>query len=149
MGALNFEERDARAVLLPLERMETVRADATPEDVEAVAARTGYSRFPVRDDGRLGGYVHVKDALESDPLRRRRPINPARIRPLPTVLETEKLRSVLSAMQRSGAHLAGVASVDDSRLLGVVALEDVLEELVGEIRDEAGAIGRTRRRRSP
>ncbi|MBA3860684.1 MAG: hypothetical protein H0X56_01800, partial [Solirubrobacterales bacterium] len=59
------------------------------------------------------------------------------IRPLPTVRDTALLRSVLATMQRSGAHLARV-DASDGGLLGVVALEDVLEELVGEIRDEAG-----------
>ena len=50
----------------------------------------------------------------------------------------DRLRAALATMQASEAHLARVAS-DDGELLGVIALEDVLEELVGEIRDEATA----------
>ena len=147
VGALKFEERDARTVLLPLERLQIVDAGTTPEELETIAARTGYSRFPVCQNGRLSGYVHVKDALESDPLRRQRPIDPARIRPLPIVWETDKLRTVLATMQRSGAHLAEVGSAADGPAIGAVALEDVLEELVGEIRDEASAVGQRSRRR--
>jgi CBS domain containing-hemolysin-like protein len=146
LGALTFEERDARAVLLPLDRLEIVDADVTPEQLEQVAARTRYSRFPVRRDGRLIGYLHLKDALEFDELQRQRPIATGRIRPLPTVRDTDRLRTVLAKMQRSGAHLAQVNGADDGQPLGAVALEDVLEELVGEIRDEVNATGQTTRR---
>jgi CBS domain containing-hemolysin-like protein len=135
VGALKFEERDARTVLLPVERLEVVAPDVTPHQVEQVAARTGFSRFPVRRDGELVGYLHLKDALEIEDVHRNRPIAPSWIRELATVDATDPLRTVLATMQRSGAHLARVD--DDDRTLGVVALEDVLEELVGEIRDEA------------
>jgi CBS domain containing-hemolysin-like protein len=135
--ALRFEERDVRAVLLPLARLVTVTPAVTPEQVEETAARTGFSRFPVRDDdGELIGYLHLKDALEIEDRHRRRPIARAWIRPLPKVRHTDKLRAALATMQRSGAHLARVADAD-GRVLGVVTLEDVLEELVGEIRDES------------
>jgi len=137
VGALKFEERDARVVLLPEDRLEVVDLNVTPAQVEQAAARTGFSRFPVRDDGSLIGYLHLKDALEFEDVHRNRPIARSWIRPLPTVRETALLRSVLATMQRSGAHLARV-DASDGGLLGVVALEDVLEELVGEIRDEAG-----------
>jgi CBS domain containing-hemolysin-like protein len=136
VGALAFEERDARAVLLPTERLAVVAPDVTPAEVEALAARTGYSRFPVRRDGALIGYLHLKDALEFEDVHRTRPIAEAWIRPLAAVQASDRLRSVLAAMQRSGAHLARVQDAAGATL-GVVALEDVLEELVGEIRDES------------
>ena len=136
LGALDFEERDARAVLLRLDQVETVAPDVTPAEVEALAARTGYSRFPVRDDAALSGYLHLKDALEVEDRHRNRPIARSWIRPLAVVDVSERLRGVLATMQRSNAHLA---RVDDATgtILGVAALEDVLEELVGEIRDES------------
>jgi len=139
LGALDFEERDARSVLLPLGRLQTVPRHVTPEAVEELAARTGHSRFPVQHDGRLVGYVHVKDVLELDDRGRAEPVDPTRIRPLVAVAATDRLRAVLAAMQRSGAHLAELRSTDTDATLGVVALEDVLEELVGEVRDEAAA----------
>jgi CBS domain containing-hemolysin-like protein len=138
VGALTFEERDARSVLLPLDRLETVTPDVTPAALEQIAARSGYSRFPVRDDGDLIGYLHLKDVLEFEDAVRNRPIARSRIRPLVRVGAGERLRSVLARMQRSGAHLARVDG-GAGELLGVVALEDVLEELVGEVRDEAAA----------
>lgn len=134
--ALKFEERDARSVLLPLEQVVTVRDDVTPAEVERLTAQTGYSRFPVRDrGGAFVGYLHLKDALELRERHRNRPIAQRWIRPLPPVRPTDRLRSVLATMQRSGAHLAQVVG-SDGATVGVVALEDVLEELVGEIRDE-------------
>jgi CBS domain containing-hemolysin-like protein len=139
VGALKFEERDARSVLLPAETLETVSPDVTPDELERVAARTGFSRFPVSRDGRLVGYLHLKDVLEFEDVHRNRPIAAEWIRPLASVRDTDRLRAVLTTMQRSGAHLAGVRTMDGDEVLGVVALEDVLEELVGEIRDEASA----------
>ncbi len=149
VGALSFEERDARSVLLRLELLETLPADVTPSQVEDAAARTGYSRFPVSRDGHLVGYLHLKDALEFEDVHRNRPIAPAWVRPLPAVRDSDPLRSVLAAMQRSGAHLAQVEDGGEHPV-GVVALEDVLEELVGEVRDETQRLvpaQRTRARR--
>ena len=135
VGALTFEERDARSVLLPVETLETVEHDVTPHDLEQVAARSGFSRFPVCRDSRLVGYLHLKDVLEFEELHRNRPIAPSWIRELPSVAIDDRLRAILATMQRSGAHLARVQ--DRGEVIGVVALEDVLEELVGEVRDEA------------
>src|SRR5829696_3304668 len=135
VGALTFEERAARTVLLTRDELVTVAPDVTPHEVEAVAADTGYSRFPVARDGDLIGYLHLKDALEIEDIHRHRPIASASIRDLSVVDATEPLRTVLAAMQRSKSHLARVTA-EDGHTLGVVALEDVLEELVGEIRDE-------------
>ncbi len=133
-GALGFEERSANSVLLTLDRIETVPVTVTPAEVEAVAARTGFSRFPVSRDGEMIGYLHLKDALEFKDRHRNRPIAESWVRPLPTVRGDDLLRSVLKTMQGSGAHLARVIEAD-GRTTGVVALEDVLEELIGEVRD--------------
>ena len=144
VGALKFEERDARAVLLTPDELETVGERVTPQQIEQLAASTGFSRFPVRrQDGGFSGYLHLKDALEFEERHRNRPVAPSWIRRLPVVAPDVRLRSVLATMQRTGAHLAVVA--DEDRTIGIVALEDVVEELVGEIRDEAGAQTPTRR----
>jgi CBS domain containing-hemolysin-like protein len=145
-GALAFEERDARSVLLPADRIETVTPSVTPHELEQIAARTGFSRFPVRRDGELLGYLHLKDALEFEDVHRNRPIAPSWIRPLPVVDATDRLRAVLTTMQRAGAHLARVEA-DGDGVLGVVALEDVLEELVGEVRNETAGAADGRRPR--
>ncbi|WP_459643952.1 hemolysin family protein [Kineococcus sp. NUM-3379] len=143
LGALGFADRTARSVLLPLAELTTVPADATVGDVERAAVGSGYSRFPVRDAaGGLAGYVHIKDVLTVEEDVRTRPVPARHVRPLTTVAADDRLRTVLRRMQLSGAHLARV--LDDGRLLGVVALEDVLAELVGEVRaSTAGPGGRS------
>lgn len=135
VSALTFEERDASSVLLPLQQLRTVPLGISPHELELTATETGFSRFPVADDGRLVGYLHLKDLLEDDAARRQLPSLPSAVRPLPTVRQTDLLRTVLSTMQGSGAHLAAVQGAEGA-VVGVVALEDVLEELVGEVRDE-------------
>jgi CBS domain containing-hemolysin-like protein len=130
--ALGFDARTARAVLLPLDRLVTVSPGVTPQEVERLAAENGFSRFPVKaDDGELVGYLHLKDVLETDPIQRATPVAAKRIRPLLRVGADDSLGSVLATMQSNGAHLARATDAG-GRLLGVVALEDVLAELIGE-----------------
>jgi CBS domain containing-hemolysin-like protein len=144
-GALEFSDRDAGDVAVPLGELVTVPEGSTPADVERLIARTGFSRFPVADAaGDLTGYLHLKDVLYADDERYDQPVPPKRIRTLVTVQAADDVEDVLAAMQRSGAHLARV--VERNRVTGVVFLEDVLEELVGEVRDETRrhrVLGRT------
>ena len=119
---------------IPREQLVTAAPDVTPAEEEEIAARTGYSRLPIEEDGRLVGYLHLKDALEIEDIHRNRPVSRTWIRPLGTVRASDPLRAVLATMQRTSSHLARV--VDDRGTTGVAALEDVLEELVGEVRDE-------------
>ena len=135
VGALTFEERDASAVMIPRAELVSVPPSVTPAQVEAITARTGYSRLPIEEDGRLVGYLHLKDALEIEDVHRNRPIARGWIRPLGTVRASDPLRSVLATMQGTSSHLARVVDAS-GETLGATALEDVLEELVGEGRDE-------------
>lgn len=133
-AALGFADRTAAAVLLPLDALTTLPRDATVAQVQDAAARTRFSRFPVADGGGgLSGYVHVKDVLTLDAGARAAEVPSRYVRELATVAETDGLRPVLRRMQDSGAHLARVEGADGA-LVGVVTLEDVLEELVGQVR---------------
>jgi len=138
-GALGFTERTVTDVLLPTDSLVTVPQGATGADVESVCAETGFSRFPVvAPGGDLLGYLHVKDVLETDPDRRLRPVDDKWIRSFATVRPGDVLHDCLRNLQSRGAHMGRVVG-DDGEVLGLVALEDVLEELVGEIRDAAHA----------
>ncbi len=133
-GALGFTERTVEAVLLPLDDLVTLPQDAPLEDIETACADTGFSRFPVEGrDGELVGYIHVKDVLETDPGEDDR-LEDKRIRPFATVRPGHRLHEAFSVLRRRGAHLGRVVD-DEGQVLGLVTLEDVLEELVGEIRD--------------
>jgi CBS domain containing-hemolysin-like protein len=148
-GALELGDRRAGDVMVPLDRLVTVPLGSTPADVEALVGRTGFSRFPVvtisdegpadgvterASDGELVGYLHLKDLLYADDDRHELPVPDKRIRALVSVTADDELEEVLAAMQRAGAHLAKVVG-EGGGTAGVVFLEDVLEELVGEVRD--------------
>lgn len=136
-GALGFTERTVVSVLLSPDDLTMVRRGVTGAEIEDVCAATGFSRFPVRGEGdSLLGYLHVKDVLETDESRRQRVVDDKWIRPFASVRPTDPLHTALESLQRRGAHMGRVVS-DDGEMLGLVTLEDVLEELVGEIRDAA------------
>ncbi|GAA3515469.1 hemolysin family protein [Aeromicrobium panaciterrae] len=138
-GALEFSGGTIDQVLLPREGLVTIKPSATPVDIEKACADTGFSRFPVCDaDGDVTGYLHIKDVLETDEASRLTPIADKWVRPLATVVAGSGLYDALRTMQSRGSHMARVADASGS-VLGVIMLEDVLEELVGEIRSSAQA----------
>lgn len=139
-GALGFTTREVSSVLLPLESLETVPRGARVGDVEAVCADTGYSRFPVTSDGGLMGYLHIKDVLGMDAQGRARHVQDKWVRPFANVQPADTLQTALAVLQAKGAHMARVLDAQGT-LLGIVTLEDVIEELVGEIRDASHADG--------
>ncbi|WP_017936308.1 hemolysin family protein [Nocardioides sp. Iso805N] len=143
-GALGFTEKTVAGVLLPTGSLATVRRGASGADIEALCAATGFSRFPVEDDRPadgapdLLGYLHIKDVLEPDEVRRQRPVEDKWIRPFATVTADDPLHDALETLQRRGSHMARVVDLNGVTV-GLATLEDVIEELVGEIRDAAHA----------
>ncbi len=134
-GALAFATRDAGDVAVPLADLVVLGEQSTPADVERAVAQTGYSRFAVADAaGDLVGYLHLKDVLDVDAQERERPVPRRRLRDLATVSQRDDAEDVVAVMQRTGAHLARVVD-DRGAVVGVVFLEDMLEQLVGEVRD--------------
>ncbi|MDF4249333.1 hemolysin family protein [Streptomyces sp. WMMB303] len=133
--ALELGSRPLTDVLLGRTELITVGTDVTPRQVEELTVRTGYSRFPVRsEDGGFLGYLHVKDVLDLEEADR---AVPQRLwRPIATLRGELPLDDALTAMRAGASHLAAVADAT-GRVLGVAALEDVLEILVGEVHDPA------------
>ncbi|RYE76552.1 MAG: CBS domain-containing protein, partial [Myxococcales bacterium] len=138
-GALGFTSLEVKDVLLPVESLQTVTRGARVTDVEALCADTGFSRFPVAEEnGDLSGYLHIKDVLQPDPAGRASVVEDKWVRPFATVSPDATLVSALQTLQSMGAHMGRVVE-SDGRVLGVTTLEDVIEELVGEIRDGSHA----------
>ncbi|WP_167203005.1 hemolysin family protein [Actinomyces respiraculi] len=134
-GALEFSEETAGTVMVPLESLVTLAQGCTPADVEHAVTVTGYSRFPVAGaDDDLRGYLHLKDVLYAEGEERDQPVHSWLERAMVPVKLEDEVEEVLVAMQRSGAHLGRVEDPDGG-LMGVVFLEDILEELVGEVND--------------
>jgi CBS domain containing-hemolysin-like protein len=132
---LEFSDRVAGDVAVPLSSLVTLSFGATPDDVERLVAKCGFSRFVITDPaGEVAGYLHLKDILYADEVQRSAPVPLKRVRSLATVRSGDEVEDVLATMQLSGAHLARVVGPEGS-VNGVVFLEDVLEELVGEVTD--------------
>ena len=132
---LEFSDRVAGDVAVPLSQLVTLSLGATPADVERLVAKHGFSRFAFTDAaGELAGYLHLKDILYADEVQHSQPVPLKRVRRLATVQSGDEVEDVLATMQRTGAHLARVVDPGGA-VTGVVFLEDVLEELVGEVTD--------------
>ena len=133
--ALELGSRPVTDVLLKRESLVTVSPSVTPGRIVELTARTGYSRFPVAaDTGAFMGYLHIKDVLDLEDSDRAVPQH--LWRPMTTLRPELPLDDALTVMRRAATHLAQVADAS-GKVLGLVALEDVLELLVGEVRDPA------------
>ena len=85
--------------------------------------------------GALRGYIHLKDMLYITDAQHDKPLPAKYIRPLTSVKQSTSLRDTLAMMQQTGSHIAQVKG-QKGLPVGIVMLEDVLEELVGPIRDD-------------
>jgi CBS domain containing-hemolysin-like protein len=134
-AAFEFTSKRVEEVALPLESLVSLPAGATPADVERAVAKHGFSRYVLLDDeGLPAGYVHLKDVIDLDDDEFDDPIPAKRVRQLPSLYEKTDLEDALAAMRKSGAHLARAFS-ESGRTTGVLFLEDIIEELVGEVED--------------
>ena len=135
--SLNFGGRTASDVMTPRVRSTAVERTASAADVVHLARTSGHSRFPVLDDDwdDVCGVVHVKKAI-AVPHERRADVPVSALMVKPTyVPETITLEPLLLLLRRSGLQMAIV--IDEySGTSGVVTLEDVIEEIVGEVSDE-------------
>jgi CBS domain containing-hemolysin-like protein len=132
---LSSVQKTVADVLVPTAELTTLPCGPTVGEVERAVSSTGFSRFPVcTDDGRLTGYIHVKDILDlagQDPAT---VVPAAKTRALTELRADARLDVALSAMRKEGSHLA--RALDESgNAVGVVALEDLVEEYVGTVRD--------------
>lgn len=136
-GAVELGERDAGAAMLPRTELSALPYTATPEEIEAMVVESGHSRIPIYQDDldNILGFFHAKDLLQIPPEMRDRPIPRRLVRQMLVVPESRKLRPLLIDMRRQRIHVALVLD-EHGGTAGIVTLEDLIEELVGEIRDE-------------
>ncbi len=137
-GALDFGARDVASIMIPRDQVVTVRAVEPVRSIEAVIVKRGHSRLPVIGSGpdEVLGFLHAKDLLDLPDGARHLPYPTQRLRKMLIVAGSMPLVDVLVRMQRLQLHLAIVVG-DSERTIGLVTLEDVLESLVGDIRDES------------
>ena len=138
-GALSntfeFTEKKVRDVAVPLDKLIAFSETVTPREVEQAVAKHGFSRYPLNDENNeLVGYLHLKDVIDLDHDEADDPFPAKRVRSLITLSSNMELEDALASMRRVHAHMA--KAVDRSgNIQGVLFLEDILEELVGEVQD--------------
>ena len=137
--ALSSENRSIREVLIVPSKIRTVPTSPTVGDLEVAVTETGFSRFPVAGagaDGGYRGYVHVKDVLDRvlDPASGPETAIPdEEIRELIAVDADGAIDRTMREMRRRSAHMA--MAVQGGAAVGIVTLEDLIEEHIGVVRD--------------
>lgn len=134
---LNFSGRTAADVMTPRIRVETIAADQPVTDILEAARRTGYSRFPIIGDSPddIRGLVHVKKAIAVPSTRRKKLQAGAIMTDVLRVPETIHLDALLAELREGNMQLAVVLD-EYGGTAGIATLEDLVEEIVGEVSDE-------------
>jgi CBS domain containing-hemolysin-like protein len=138
-GALSntfeFTEKTVADVAVSLDKLRSFDDEVTPRQIESAVGKFGYSRYPLTDDsGQFVGYLHLKDVIDlrEDELDDAFPTK--RIRTLISLPARMELEDALASMRRVHAHMAKVFN-SKGEVVGILFLEDILEELVGEVQD--------------
>jgi Mg2+/Co2+ transporter CorB len=131
-----LNDKTVGEVMIPAEKMAILKIDAPKEEILKKIIRTGHSRFPVGSDKKseIVGIVHVKDLF--DLIAKRRSISLKKIlRPIHYASEEDKIDAQLRRFKRKRIHQAVVLN-NEGQISGLITLEDIVEELVGSIKDE-------------
>ncbi len=133
--AFEFTEKKVRDVAVSMTALVTLPEDAAPSDVEKAVSQHGFSRYVLVDEaGEPTGYLHLKDVIDLDEDEFTEPVPPKRIRQLISMFRDTEVEDALATMRRSGSHVARVFD-ETGATRGVLFLEDIIEELVGEVQD--------------
>jgi len=132
-----FGDKTVREVLTPRPNVVAISQDATLDELRELAITEQYSRIPAYDGDidSITGFVHVRDMFELDEKERKKRKVRDILRPIRLVPETKPVNDLLREMQEEGAHMAAVVDEYGSTA-GIVTMEDMVEEIVGEIHDE-------------
>jgi putative hemolysin len=135
-SVFEFTDTPVRKVMVPRPKIFALDANTPPEEVGTLIVESGFSRIPAYEGSvdNIVGLLYVKDALRL--LEKRQPVVIRKIlHPVHFVPETKKVGSLLKELQKRRTHMAVVIDEHGS-VTGLVTLEDLLEEIVGEIQDE-------------
>jgi len=149
-GVFQVSEMQVRDIMVPRSHLVVIQEDLGVEDMLAIVANSGHSRFPVIDEGldEVVGILLAKDLTHYNDEKSRKDFEIKDIlRPAVFVPESKRLNVLLKDFRESRNHMAMV--IDEyGGVAGVVTIEDVLEQIVGEIDDEHDAADVTNIRRS-
>lgn len=134
---LEFGDKTVREVMTPRPNIVAIAEDKTLEDLRQLVIHEQYSRIPVYRGSidNIVGFVHVRDMFEADTAQRARRRVREIMREIDAVPETKPVGDLLREMQRDGKHMVVVVS-EYGATAGLATMEDLVEEILGEIRDE-------------
>jgi putative hemolysin len=134
--AIDFGTLDVHSVMVPQPRMVVLSKEATAAEVAAVALRSGHSRLPVYDErpDNVVGFINVRRYLAEQALRPGALLSEF-VHPIPLVPDTTSAPALLRRLQEERSHLALVID-EQGTIVGLVTMEDLLEEMVGDILSE-------------
>lgn len=129
----DFDETEAKEVYVPVKQIVGLQENNTLEELINKSVKTGHSRFPVymKNKEDIEGMVHVKDAFLKD---KNMPVKEI-MREIIKIPPKMKVDDVLRKMQRMKMHMAVIQS-KEGKIIGLVTMEDLIEEIFGEIQDE-------------
>ncbi len=139
-GVIEFDETKVREIMTPRTDIVAVEKAVTLEECAKLIIQSGHSRLPVYDEqiDKIVGIVFAKDVLKllADPQKSQRPFNVKNIMRLPQfVPESKHLHEIFKELKQSKNHMAVI--IDEyGGTAGIVTMEDILEEIVGDIQDE-------------
>lgn len=135
-SALDFDEKTAEEILTPRVDVTFISTDNTQEEIKNIIIENRYSRIPVYDGtvDHIVGILHTRDYLESLADGKAPDVQDIMATPY-YVFKSQKLSKILSAFKRTKMHLA-IVTDEYGGTLGIVTMEDLLEEIVGDIWDE-------------
>ena len=134
-AAFEFTSKKVKDIAVGMDTLVTLPEDAAPSDLEKAVAQRGFSRYIlVNEAGEPSGYLHLKDVIDLDEDEYNEPVPPKRIRQLISIFRDTDLEDALATMRRVGVHVARVFD-ENGATRGVLFLEDIIEELVGEVQD--------------
>lgn len=136
-SVIEFPDTIAKEIMVPRTELVAIPADSTFEQVVEIAIESGSSRIPVYDGSidRIVGIFYAKNLLDRPKADEKQTYLNKRMRPPVFVPESKKISELLKLFQEKGIHIAIVVN-EFGGTEGIVTLEDVIEELLGEIRDE-------------
>ncbi|MFL4479195.1 hemolysin family protein [Paeniglutamicibacter sp. ORCA_105] len=138
--AFEFTAKKVSDVEVPVGEMVFLPQGSSPADIQSTVAEHGYSRYIlVNPEGEPTGYLHLKDVMDlTTPEAFAAAVPAKRIRALASTYGASELEDALAAMRRTGSHVARVFDAEGTTT-GVLFLEDIIEELVGEVQDATSA----------
>ena len=136
-SALEFDKKTAEEILTPRVDMVAIDIDDPVEEITELVLKERYSRIPVYRDNidKIIGVLHTRDYLEALINNNEKPNIEAMLQPAHFIYKTKKLSALLADFKYNKIHLA-VVTDDYGGILGIVTMEDLLEQIVGEIWDE-------------